>query len=77
MSRRRHIPGVTTPTPHHPSAQDVILVIVLVLTGAWLAPPGMDSIAILQLLGGTSLLGATVVTALRRIRRVPLTLMAV
>ncbi|MFD9621514.1 hypothetical protein ACFWB2_30160 [Streptomyces virginiae] len=47
------------------------------LTGAWLAPPGMYSIAILQLLGGTSLLGATVVTALRHIRRMSLTLTAV
>lgn len=76
MSRHPHTAGVTPPTPLHPSAQETVLVIVLVFTGAWLAPAGMEPAAILQLLGGTGLLGAAVATALRRFRRTPLTLMA-
>ncbi|MEW2810958.1 hypothetical protein AB0929_28305 [Streptomyces massasporeus] len=76
MSRHPHTAGATMPAPLHPSASETVLVIVLVLTGAWLAPAGMEPAAILQLLGGTGLLGATVATVLRRIRRTPLTLIA-
>ncbi|MEV5107541.1 hypothetical protein ACFQ7G_19855 [Streptomyces massasporeus] len=77
MSRHPHTTGVTLPAPLHPSASETILVIVLVLTGAWLAPAGMEPAGVLQLLAGTGLLGAAVAAVLRRIRRMPLTLMAV
>ncbi|WP_055612200.1 hypothetical protein [Streptomyces phaeochromogenes] len=69
MSRHRHATGVTTPAPHHPSGPETVLIIVIVLTAAWLAPRGLEPTTILQLLGGAGLTGAGTVTALRWARR--------
>ncbi|MFB6931398.1 hypothetical protein [Streptomyces chartreusis] len=76
MSRHRHTAGVTTPAPHHLSGPETVLIIVIVLTAAWLAPRGLEPTAILQLLGGAGLVGAGTVTAQRWARRTRWTLTA-
>ncbi|MGW1616538.1 hypothetical protein ACWCQZ_45325 [Streptomyces sp. NPDC002285] len=71
MSRRRHTTDTTMPAPHYPSTPEAALIIVIVLTAAWLTPRGLEPTAILQLLGGAGLTAAGMVTALRWARRMP------
>ncbi|WP_406472595.1 hypothetical protein [Streptomyces platensis] len=75
MSRYRR--RAATPAPLHPTVPEAVLVIVIVLASAWLAPRGMETSAILQLLGGTGLTGTAVVAGVRWARRSPLALPAV
>ena len=68
MSRRRHAAS----SDHRPAVPEVVLVIVLVIAAAWLAPRGVGTTAVLQLLGGAGITGCAVVAGLRRARRVRL-----
>jgi hypothetical protein len=70
VSRRRH---AASSIHHRPAAPEAVIVIVIVMAAAWLAPRGMETTAVLKLLGGAGLTGSAVVAGLRRVRRSRLT----
>lgn len=65
MSRSVDPAGVAAPVPHTPTGPEAVLVIVIVLASAWLAPREMETSAILQLLGGAGVVGALTVGGIR------------